>query len=97
MPKVLLPLVGQAVMNATEPTMDLRSLRQALDGVDVALAGLLICRASLSRQAQAVKVQAGVPILDAVREAEVRRRYDRTAPGSGLVAQAILNWCRNEH
>ncbi|MCZ7637643.1 MAG: chorismate mutase [Verrucomicrobia bacterium] len=43
---------------------DLQPLRRAIDGLDDALTGLLVCRVCLSHQAQALKVQAGLPTLD---------------------------------
>jgi chorismate mutase len=78
-------------------TPDLKNLRQAIDGVDTALADLLACRADLSRKAQAAKAQAGLSILDPARENEVQQRYEHTGRGLSSVAQAILEWCRHEH
>lgn len=73
---------------------DLQTLRHAIDGTDEAITALLASRRKLSHQIIALKARDGVPPLDVVREAEIRRRYDLMARGSGSVAHAILNWCR---
>lgn len=75
---------------------DLQTVRQAIDGIDAALADLLACRICLSHQAQAIKTKSGLPIHDPNRELEVCYRYDTRWRGSSLVARAILHWCR-EH
>ena len=75
---------------------DLQTLRRAIDGIDDALANLLATRMCLSHQAQANKTQAGVPVRDEEREAEICYRYDRRWRGSSVVARAILNWCRED-
>lgn len=84
------PVVGQTVVSAP----DLQPLRRAIDGLDDALAGLLVCRVCLSHQAQALKVQAGLPTLDPGREAAIQRRYEQRWCGASGVARAILNLCR---
>lgn len=81
-------------MNTPVVNTELLALRRAINGVDAALADLLACRAGLSRQAQAAKAQAEVPVLDPAREEEVRERYEQAAPGASSVAAAILEWCR---
>ncbi|MCZ7637612.1 MAG: chorismate mutase [Verrucomicrobia bacterium] len=75
---------------------DLQPLRRAIDGLDDALTGLLVCRVCLSHQAQALKVQAGLPTLDPGREAEIQGRYERRWCGAAVVARAILNLCRED-
>ncbi|MCZ7636700.1 MAG: chorismate mutase [Verrucomicrobia bacterium] len=76
--------------------VDLQPLRRAIDGLDDALAELLVCRVCLSHQAQALKVQAGLPSLDPGREAEIQRRYEQRWCGASGVARAILNLCRED-
>ena len=88
-------MVKNAVVNARDVQTELQRLRDAIDGVDDKLAALLVCRAKLSRRAQAAKRQAGVPILDCNREVEIQCRYERVAPGSASVADAIVEWCRS--
>ncbi len=83
-------------MNATAPNAHLEMLRQAIDGLDDALAGLLACRVCLSHQAQALKARVGLPAFDASREAEIQHRYEQRWCGASVVAGAILNLCRED-
>lgn len=83
-------------MNASKLNADLQTLRQAIDGLDDALVGLLVCRMFLSHQAQALKTRAGLPAFDAAREAEIQRRYDQRWYGASVIARAILNFCRDD-
>lgn len=92
MPKVRVRVERQAGMR----TPQLQNLRQALDGVDDALAGLLVARQRLSRRAMVLKARLGVPALDADRERQITSRYDRVSRGLGAVARTILKWCRHE-
>ena len=84
-------LVSVPTVNA-----ELLVLRQAIDGIDDALAALLACRVCLSHQAQALKARAGLPALDRAREVEIQHRYDLRWAGASAVARAILNLCRED-
>ena len=97
MPEVFVPLVGQTVMNIMAPEVELTDVRDAIDGVDQAIATLLAARLRLSRLAIATKAREGVPILDPRREREIKRGYERTARNSAPVARAILCWCREKY
>lgn len=83
-------------MNAPNPNAELAALRRAIDGIDDALAELLMCRMCLSHQVQELKAQAGVPIYDRRREIEIQERYERHWCGASAVARAILHWCRED-
>jgi chorismate mutase len=98
MPKMLVPLERQAVVNAPSPNAkpELLALRRAIDGIDDALAGLLVCRMSLSHQAQALKARDGLPALDPAREVEILHRYEQRWCGASAVARAILGLCRED-
>ena len=95
MPQVRLPLERQTVMSAPADHPELATLRQALDEVDDALAGLLAHRVRLSRQAQACKARVNLPAYDANREAAIRDRYERHQAGASALARAILRFCRD--
>ena len=55
MPKMLVPVVREARVNTPTVNAELLVLRQAIDGLDEALAALLVSRICLSHQAQALK------------------------------------------
>jgi len=84
-------------MSALATEVELRDIRQAIDGVDRAIATLLAARLRLSRLAILSKAQQGIPIFDPVREIEVQRGYDGHAPGASVVAGTILRWCKANH
>lgn len=90
------PVEWQAVVRAPKSNTDLQMLRHAIDGIDDALAGLLVCRMCLSHQAQALKARAGLPAFDADREDEIQHRYDQRWCGASVVARAILDFCRDD-
>ncbi len=96
MPKMFVPLVRQAVMSEGSANANLLTLRQAIDGLDDALARLLACRVCLSHQAQALKARVGLPAFDASREAEIQHRYEQRWCGASTVARAILTLCRED-
>ncbi|HNQ88402.1 MAG TPA: chorismate mutase [Verrucomicrobiota bacterium] len=83
-------------MNVPAPNADLLALRHAIDGIDDALAALLVSRVCLSHQAQALKARAGLPALDRAREVEIQHRYEQRWCGASAVALAILNLCRED-
>ena len=68
-------------MNATEPALNLRSLRRAIDGVDTALAGLL---------ASAAAVAVGGAM--ATRVFEFNWAPSPWVPLGGTLAGAVLAW-----
>ena len=94
MSSLQLRLVRQTVVNIRTSQVELREIRQAIDGVDTAIATLLASRVKLSRLAIATKAREGLPILDPIRELEIQRRYEGHALGAAGVARAILRWCR---
>ncbi len=81
-------------MSASLIRPELLALRGAIDGIDEALGSLLVCRVVLSHQAQRIKADAGLPILDPGREAQILHRYDQHWRGAAAVARAILTLCR---
>ena len=83
-------------MSAPSHKAELCALRRAIDGIDDALAGLLVCRLCLSHQAQTLKAKAGLPAFDADREVEIQHRYEKRWAGASVVARAILNLCRED-
>lgn len=96
MPEVRVCLEREARVKAPSANAELLTLRQAIDGMDDALASLLACRACLSHQAQAVKARLGRPALDRARELEIQHRYDQRWAGASAVARAILDLCRED-
>ena len=95
MPKMLVSVVRKSVMNPAEP--ELRDIRRAIDGVDAAIAALLLSRRRLSHMAILTKAREGLPIVDPIREGEIQQRYERTTHGASIVARAIFRWCRGHH
>jgi 3-deoxy-7-phosphoheptulonate synthase len=72
--------------------------RTAIDSVDSALARLLERRATLVARVERIKLDAGVPIRDRRREAEVTARVARLAPhlgrnGATAVMTAVIDAC----
>jgi chorismate mutase len=72
--------------------------RTAIDCVDSALARLLERRATLVARVERIKLDAGVPIRDRRREAEVTARVARLAPhlgrnGATAVMTAVIDAC----
>jgi chorismate mutase len=88
-------VVRKSVMNPADP--ELRDIRRAIDGVDAAIATLLASRRRLSHLAILTKAREGLPIVDPIREGEIKQRYERTAHGASIVARAIFRWCRGHH
>ncbi len=86
----------QALVSVSPPNPELAALRQAIDGIDDALGGLLATRVCLSHQAQALKSRAGLPVLDRAREDQIQHSYERHWRGAGAVARAILGLCRED-
>jgi len=84
----------EASVSTTGFQAELIAFRQAIDGVDEALAGLVASRVCLSHQAQELKVRAGLPVIDRQRELEIQYRYDKRWLGASSVARSILNLCR---
>ena len=60
--------------------MELSELRMEIDRVDAALTPLFLRRMELSRQIAETKAAQGLPILNAVREAEVLDKVSADAP-----------------
>ena len=77
-------------------TSELAALREAIDGVDDAIARLLVARHRLARKAIAVKLAAKLPVYDCSRERLIRARYSWQGRGLARVAAAITQWCRDE-
>jgi 3-deoxy-7-phosphoheptulonate synthase len=72
--------------------------RAAIDSVDAGLARLLERRATLVARVERIKLDAGVPIRDRRREAEVTDRVARLAPqlgrdGATAVMTAVIDAC----
>lgn len=61
--------------------MNLNQCREKIDELDVQILALLNRRAEISRKIGSLKMQAGLPITDAGREAEVLQRVSRDNPG----------------
>jgi chorismate mutase len=93
---MLVPVVREARVSAPIANAELLALRQAIDGVDDALASLLACRVCLSHQAQALKARAGLPAFDRAREVAIQHRYEQRWAGASTVASAILSLCRED-
>ncbi len=80
------------------PATTVDQCRTAIDGVDTALAQLLERRATLVARVERIKLDAGVPIRDRRREAEVTERVALLAPqlghaGAAAVMSAIIDAC----
>ncbi len=80
------------------PAATIGECRDAIDGVDSALARLLDRRATLVAQVQRIKLDSGVAIRDHGREAEVAERVARLAPqlghdGAATVMSAVIDAC----
>jgi chorismate mutase len=88
-------VVRKTIMNPADP--ELRDIRRAIDGVDAAISTLLVSRRKLSRLAIRTKAREGLPIIDPIREGEIRQRDERTAHGASSVARAIFRWCQGHH
>lgn len=71
-------------MRGARPAPSLRVARGLIDAVDGAVLALLAARQRLAAQAALSKRRAGVPLHDAVREAEVRAHAQRVAGRFGL-------------
>jgi 3-deoxy-7-phosphoheptulonate synthase len=105
--QAITPLVLAEIVRATEllvtsarpsaaATVD--QCRTAIDGVDSALARLLERRATLVARIERIKLDAGVPIRDRRREAEVTARVARLAPqlgraGATAIMTAVIDAC----
>jgi 3-deoxy-7-phosphoheptulonate synthase len=80
------------------PATTIGQCRDAIDGVDSALARLLERRATLVAQVTRIKLDAGVPIRDRRREADVTSRVAQLAPhlgpaGAAAVMSAVIDAC----
>ena len=80
------------------PATTIGQCRDAIDGVDSALARLLERRATLVARVERIKLDSGVPIRDHGREAEVTERVVRLAPhlgqaGATAVMSAVIDAC----
>jgi chorismate mutase len=80
------------------PATTVDQCRTAIDGVDTALAQLLERRATLVARVERIKLDAGVPIRDRRREAEVTERVALLAPqlghaGAAAVMSAVIDAC----
>ena len=80
------------------PAATVAECRDAIDGVDSALARLLDRRATLVARVERIKLDTGVPIRDRRREAEVTERVARLAPqlgedGAAAVMSAVIDAC----
>ena len=80
------------------PATTIGQCRDAIDGVDSALARLLERRATLVARVERIKLDSGVPIRDHGREAEVTQRVVRLAPNLGqagvtAVMSAVIDAC----
>jgi chorismate mutase len=93
---MLVPVVREARVSAPIANAELLALRQAIDGVDDALASLLAYRVCLSHQAQALKARVGLPAVDPARELDIQHRYDLRWRGAAVVARAVLTLCRED-
>lgn len=71
-------------MRGARPAPSLRVARGLIDVVDGAVLALLAARQRLAAQAALSKRRAGIPLHDAVREAEVRAHAQRVAGRFGL-------------
>ncbi len=80
------------------PAETIGQCRDAIDGVDSALARLLERRATLVAQVERIKIETGVQIRDYGREAEVTERVALLAPqlgraGATAVMSAVIDAC----
>lgn len=75
-------------MSARPETL-LGGLRASIDRVDTAIVDLLAERFSLTERIGEVKRDAGMPPLDAEREAELLRRLGSRAAESGLAPEIV--------
>jgi chorismate mutase len=80
------------------PATTIGQCRDAIDGVDSALARLLDRRATLVARVQRIKLDSGAPIRDQGREAEVTERVARLTPhlghrGAAAVMAAVIDAC----
>jgi 3-deoxy-7-phosphoheptulonate synthase len=80
------------------PATTVEQCRAAIDGVDTVLAQLLERRATLVARVERIKLDAGVPIRDRRREAEVTERVALLAPrlgheGAAAVMSAVIDAC----
>jgi chorismate mutase len=91
---VFVSLVWKTRMNSHATTTELQIIRRFIDGVDTTIALLLVQRRELTHLAIEAKTREGMPIVDRAREDEIQENYEKTAPGSDLVVQTILWWCR---
>ena len=71
-----------------EPAAELTQLRRDIEAIDRRLVELLAERIELGRRTGEIKREAGRPILDAAREAEVIRRAVTAARELGVPAEA---------
>lgn len=67
-----------------DPIRRLEEVRTEIERIDRALVTLIADRVSLGRKVGAAKRQAGLPVLDPVREAAVVRRAGALAREAGL-------------
>jgi 3-deoxy-7-phosphoheptulonate synthase len=80
------------------PAATIGECRDAIDGVDAALARLLDRRATLVAHVQRIKLDSGVGVRDHGREAEVAERVASLAPqlgraGAATVMSAVIDAC----
>ncbi len=80
------------------PATTILQCRDAIDGVDSALARLLDRRATLVARVESIKTDAGLPIRDHRREAEIADRVAQLAPqlgydGAAAVMSAVIGAC----
>ena len=72
----------------SEPADELGQIRRDIEAIDRKLVELLAERLELGRRTGEIKREAGRPILDAAREAEVIRRAVTAARGLGVPQEA---------
>ena len=78
----------------------LDELREVIDEIDTELLILLNRRAAVSKKIGAIKLKAGLPLVDGNREAEVLRKIARENEGSlddaaaARIHEAIIRECR---
>lgn len=75
--------------SARDPRDELRDCRNAIEVIDRRIVALLAQRVALGLRAAGAKRRAGLPIVDASREAEVLRVAEDAAREEGLPVDAV--------
>jgi chorismate mutase len=90
--------IGQIPANITvNPTAEIDSLRGRIDGYDDQIIALLVERTMVSKEIQALRLQAGGGKVDSAREVAIIKKYlDQVGVGGDGIARAILQASRGK-